>query len=546
LACRNQKCQDPCPGVCGVEAVCSVNNHVPICTCPEGTTGDAFRYCSVVPKYDAPVAEKDPCYPSPCKVGSTCRRSGSTAICECNPGLSGNPYVSGCHPECTVNSDCPLTQACQNQKCVDPCTRGQICAYNAICKTRNHAPVCSCPENMVGDPFVACKPVEKKDPCYPSPCGPNGICRVINGAASCQYPECVSNEECPTNKACFNQRCGDPCYRACGENALCHVRNHKAVCSCPAGYMGSPFSQCSRVHDPIPKPECTHDSECPNDKACYNQRCENPCITSPNVCAQNAECRVSYHRPTCTCRSGFTGNAQFACYELGCRSDSECSPTQACVNRECTDPCRYTQCGRNAECKSDYNHKTRCHCFQGYRGNPLISCERPECTHNDDCPYFLACSNEKCVDPCQCAASAQCTVRNHVPSCQCPTGYTGNPQQSCTIIPIQADPQCRQDADCPSKHACFDGVCKNPCYETKPCTTNAICSVVDSLPLRTMVCTCIEGYVGDAEKECRPGKKAYSTNSILLQKTRSILNFLLGNFFILFSISCTYKMNFCL
>lgn len=487
-----------------MEAVCSVSNHVPSCKCPEGTTGDAFRYCSIVPKYDTPI-ERDPCNPSPCKVGSTCRRSGSTAICECNPGLRGNAYETGCHPECTINTDCPLKQACSNFKCVDPCQRG-VCAYNAECRVINHAPVCSCPEKTYGDPFRQCQPMpERRDPCSPSPCRANGVCRVINGAASCQYPECVVNEECSSSKACFNQRCGDPCLRACGDNALCHVRNHKAVCSCPTGYIGSPFTQCSRAQEPLPRPECTVDSECSDDKACYNQRCENSCLNSRGVCANNAECRVIRHRPTCSCRPGFTGNAQINCYEIGCRSDSECPPTQACVNRECMDPCRYTQCGRNAMCQSDFNHKTRCHCFDGYKGNPMISCERPECTRTDDCPYHLSCVNEKCVDPCNCAPSAQCTVRNHIPTCQCPTGYTGNPQQSCSIVPLREEPQCRQDADCPSKHACFDGICKNPCYETKPCAANANCRVVDSLPLRTMICSCNDGYVGDAEKQCLPG-----------------------------------------
>lgn len=47
-ACIRQKCQDPCPGTCGLEALCSITNHIPICTCPHGTTGDAFRQCIIV------------------------------------------------------------------------------------------------------------------------------------------------------------------------------------------------------------------------------------------------------------------------------------------------------------------------------------------------------------------------------------------------------------------------------------------------------------------------------------------------------------------
>ena len=72
------------------------------------------------------------------------------------------------------------------------------------------------------------------------------------------------------------------------------------------------------------------------------------------------------------------------------------------------------------------------------------------------------------------------------------------------IVSIQ--PQCTMDADCASKLACFSGHCKNPCIETKPCGANVDCTVVDTLPLRTMSCNCRPGFIGDADIECRPGK----------------------------------------
>jgi len=62
------------------------------------------------------------------------------------------------------------------------------------------------------------------------------------------------------------------------------------------------------------------------------------------------------------------------------------------------------------------------------------------------------------------------------------------------------------DADCPSKQACFSGECRNPCTETQPCGDHATCIVTDTLPLRTMVCECLPGYVGDADVECKLGK----------------------------------------
>lgn len=226
------------------------------------------------------------------------------AVCECLPGFFGNPQGQGCRPECTLSSDCSKDKTCVNAKCVDPCPG--VCGYGAQCQTVNHNPICSCPNSMVGNPFVECHaPPQPIDPCNPSPCRSNGICQVINGAATCTYPECVTNEDCSRNRACINQKCRDPCINACGVNAICNAINHKAVCTCPTGYYGSPFNQCLPQMEeiPAPRPECTTDAECSNDKACVNQACQNPCELS-NICGTNARCHVQLHRPLCVCNEG--------------------------------------------------------------------------------------------------------------------------------------------------------------------------------------------------------------------------------------------------
>lgn len=48
LACLRQKCEDPCPGSCGIDANCHVLNHVAVCVCNEGYTGDPFTRCLTV------------------------------------------------------------------------------------------------------------------------------------------------------------------------------------------------------------------------------------------------------------------------------------------------------------------------------------------------------------------------------------------------------------------------------------------------------------------------------------------------------------------
>ena len=48
-ACQRNKCVDPCPGTCGINAQCDVRNHVPSCTCIPGYIGDPFTACRQKP-----------------------------------------------------------------------------------------------------------------------------------------------------------------------------------------------------------------------------------------------------------------------------------------------------------------------------------------------------------------------------------------------------------------------------------------------------------------------------------------------------------------
>lgn len=50
LACIQQKCRDPCIGLCGVNARCSVVNHNAACVCADGFTGDPFSNCVAATK----------------------------------------------------------------------------------------------------------------------------------------------------------------------------------------------------------------------------------------------------------------------------------------------------------------------------------------------------------------------------------------------------------------------------------------------------------------------------------------------------------------
>lgn len=351
-----EKCRDPCQGSCGAAARCSVINHTPICTCPEGYTGDPFTSCvyKPPPKVEEPA---DPCNPYPCGANSQC----NNGICTCLKEYQGDPY-RGCRPECVINVDCPRNRACIHNKCQDPCTG--TCGQNAECTVINHIPTCSCLESFTGNAFVLCTKIsvpEKKQPCNPSPCGPNSQCREINQQAVCSCvvgyigspptcrPECISSSECLLTQACVNQKCIDPCPGTCGLSARCEVRNHNPICSCPPRYTGDPFTRCIAIIEPAPPPV-------------------NPCHPSP--CGSNSQCREINGAPSCSCLIEFIGTPPNCRPE--CISNSECSNTLACVNNKCKNPCPGT-CGTNAECRV-VSHTPNCVCFGGYTGNPFQQC----------------------------------------------------------------------------------------------------------------------------------------------------------------------------
>ena len=107
--------------------------------------------------FSAPPPRQEPCSPSPCGPNAQCRVVNGQAVCSCLPNYVGSP--PSCRPECVVSSECPLVQACINNKCLDPCPN--TCGIGAQCTVRNHNPICACPIGQTGDPFVRCYPIRK-------------------------------------------------------------------------------------------------------------------------------------------------------------------------------------------------------------------------------------------------------------------------------------------------------------------------------------------------------------------------------------------------
>lgn len=576
-ACINQKCRDPCPGSCGFEARCHILNHVPICNCLDGYTGDPFVRCSPTPPVtESPKQSTDPCDPNPCGSNADC----FNGECRCQDNYQGNPY-DGCRPECTLSADCQRNQACMRNRCVDPCPG--TCGVNAVCEVSNHIPVCSCIQGYEGDPFSSCRPKPKdmekvQQTCSPTPCGANSQCRDVNNHAVCSCmdgyvgappqcrPECVVSSECSALQACVNKKCIDPCAGSCGIEARCEVINHSPICGCPPGKTGDPFNRCLDIPPPPPdqekqiprdpcfpspcgpnslckasasgpscqclpeffgsppncRPECIINPDCSSTEACINNKCRDPC---PGSCGTNAECRVISHTVSCSCPVGFAGNAFV-----------QCIPQKV----EPIKPCEPSPCGQNAEC-IERNGAASCKCIDDYQGNPYEGC-RPECVLSSDCPTDKTCIRNKCKDPCPgiCGSNAQCYAVNHVPNCVCNEGYTGDPFSNCQrhVIPIvpppvtipcqpspcgpnskcresnglavcsclesfigappNCKPECTVNAECPQNKACHKFKCANPCAGT--CGIDAKCEVINHNP----ICSCPLDMSGDPFSRCYP------------------------------------------
>lgn len=58
-------------------------------------------------------------------------------------------------PQCKSDQECPLSERCVNQGCVEAC-RIDPCGINAQCISQNHQAACSCPPGYTGNPHTEC------------------------------------------------------------------------------------------------------------------------------------------------------------------------------------------------------------------------------------------------------------------------------------------------------------------------------------------------------------------------------------------------------
>lgn len=123
-ACESGRCIDPCLGFCGPGARCDVKNHLPVCTCPFKWTGDPRVKCvemECVENTNCPADRscvnnkcEDVCsLEGACGPNSQCTTINHIPLCSCNNGFSGDPRI-GCTRiiQCANDIECPTNMMC--------------------------------------------------------------------------------------------------------------------------------------------------------------------------------------------------------------------------------------------------------------------------------------------------------------------------------------------------------------------------------------------------------------------------------------------------
>ncbi|KAK3931322.1 Fibrillin-1, partial [Frankliniella fusca] len=475
-ACIDAHCVDPCslPNVCGQRAACTAANHVAVCACEPGSTGDPHLGCVSVQYCGAD---------SQCPAGTRCSAGICTSLCTTARECIGDQLcIQGvCQPTCRSNSSCPEYQYCQNNiciqevrcradddcggdeqcranslgqaECVNPCDGPVLCGRNAECAARDHTALCSCKPGHHGNP--------------------------TDDKIGCQPIECRSDDDCSNDKLCDNFMCKIACLveNPCGRNALCSAQGHRQVCFCQPGYTGDPHAGCKLIDF---------------------------CADSP--CGPLARCENARGSFKCLCPLGTVGDPyRDGCHApVECEKNTDCPGAAECVQAngvpKCKDICESTLCGPNADCVAR-DHAGACQCRPGYEGNPNditvgcrprpVACKttkdcptnaycygelcRPLCQSDEECGLTEQCSRGQCTDVCDqrnaCGMNAECRVLSHRKVCSCPPGFTGNHDVECVRIPVSCD----STADCTAGNSCRDSMCLPVCSSDDNCAFNEKC-----------------------------------------------------------------------
>ncbi|XP_075236478.1 uncharacterized protein LOC142333342 [Lycorma delicatula] len=398
LACVDGYCVDACIGyesLClsyGAGYICQVINHQPQCvaTCISDNNCPVLLGC--IDGYCV-----DPCF----GFENICQQYGVGYVCVV---VNHKPQ---CVTSCFSDNNCLPTLACIDGICVDPCIdiRCQLYGVGFTCQVVNHKPTClapslTCLSELNCPTLLACVDGFCIDPCvgYESVClqyGPGYVCQVINHQPQCVIL-CLSDVACPLNMACIGGHCVDPCIsnEVCllyGLQYICQVVNHKA--------------QCVPSSSVVVYRECTSDQDCPEDKACKDFKCYNPCdsLQCHLMFTSDYTCVVENHLAVCVIQG-----------DKKCYINDDCSWHLSCgPDHYCIDPCLNNICvkmyGEGAMCIVKDHYPI---CYSSY--NVTL------CSIDEECVQHETCMEGRCQDPCTktvCPPNFICKTNFHYPCC---------------------------------------------------------------------------------------------------------------------------------
>ncbi|CAF1209171.1 unnamed protein product [Rotaria sp. Silwood1] len=277
---------DPCsPNPCRNGGTCQPTNTGSfMCLCPVGYQGICCE------------TRIDPCSPNPCQNNGICTASGTSAVCTCVTGFTGQR--------------CETRDACNP----NPCLNGGTCIPNGF-----GGFTCQCPPGFSG------QRCEDQDGCVSQPCKNNGVCVSSGGGAyTCQCPTGFEGQNCDQVDICGVK---NPCICGTCQNDPSAPQGFR--CFCPPGYSGD---RCEKLTSCIDSgEECINGGECIQrpigdyicscpfpycGSRCQNQRpfCDgtNSAVT-PTVTTLNPACSSSLCNNRGTCQQNGYGKG-IQCY----------------------------------------------------------------------------------------------------------------------------------------------------------------------------------------------------------------------------------------
>ena len=419
---------------------------------------------------------------SDCAWNKYCSASGDCVSISCSgtcKEISNHQCVtkSGC---CTGNSDCPYSQICSGNTCVDdtPSTP----STPASCPSGYSTSVMSCDS---GYSFETNGTVNGRDcgKCTPKSC-PSGYSTSVTSCGSQQAletigmsgekdcgkcidvscppsapawngskcVECTGNIHCPDYKYCKNNVCVLSAGR-CETASDCKSSNdgctgHSCVPLCPAGTCSGKTPKCYIKDHVLVGCECSANS-CGDGYECRTKAPLNECVSSG--CSSNNDCDSS--------KKCSGGKCVGACTGVSCSGKT---PNAYATNHQCYCECKGSSCGDGYECRTKV---------------PANECVKVGCSSDNDCDSTKKCTNGQCVELCSpnpCSGNTpHCWATGHSYVCECQSGstagcpsgqvcVTASPRNKCAVQSngtVETTEKCETDLDCVAAKRCSKGYC---------------------------------------------------------------------------------------